>query len=134
MSKKKPFCSFFIAKGLTIGVRTTGLEPAQLSPLAPQASVSTNSTTTARQEKNLDFFWLLVNRISSNFYIFFALKSYYQMLQEIKEVRIPSLLLLLLHHFARQKPEPLQYGLYEAGTCKAWTVQYHLRLSQDNLL
>ena len=28
-------------------LRRTGLEPAQLAPLAPQASVSTNSTTAA---------------------------------------------------------------------------------------
>ena len=63
---KKSFCCY--QKKDLFRVRSTGLEPAQLSPLAPQASVSTNSTTTARQSKNLGYFRTFVNRIGSIFY------------------------------------------------------------------
>ena len=78
-TKKLPFSG-------SLQLRSTGLEPAQLSPLAPQASVSTkpaqlsplapqasvstNSTTTARQSKNLGYFRTFVNRISSKIFFF----------------------------------------------------------------
>ena len=46
-------------------VPTTGLEPVQLAPLPPQDSVSTNSTTSAKQARILSYYFFSCTGFSS---------------------------------------------------------------------